>query len=787
MENNNSTYANWSGNQPSESGSYDTGSGILGSLWRSKWITLLVLSVGLTLGYLYYSKITPIYESTSKILLVKKESSRKFGAHEEFTYEEQIETQKNILRSEKLILQAIEKEGLDKLKVFQNKNNLVKIILGNFGAMQAGSIRYPDPNTLVLRYTSEDPDEAAVILSAIVVSYSDYLSRLYKSSSVESILLLTKAKDDLKKDIEKKNKEYKKFLDESPLLWRSEGSEGLTVHEVYMKEIERARSIQIVKNSEITAKIESIEGLMEEGAHREALKLLISDWANANEVEKSIEQAKKIDIKGGGRLLDLLMQEKLMLETLGVNHPKIKAVQIQIKMIKEDLEEQKSKLVVNKGGASDLAAQPDIDILEVGVQALSHQLEVGKKTLEKLQVQFENEQAKSKKMSNYLVQDEHLKKEIAHSRLLYESTLKNLDEISLVNDPGGIKIEVLSKASTGEKVKPDFSVIMTISGVLSCIIGMGIGLLIDVSDKRFSGPDEILAVFGIPVLGHIPVIQPDKRSVAMIKKDSDVKYLDPSICTFYQPKGRLSEAFRTIRTALYFNNRDADLRVIQVTSPNPGDGKTTLSCNLAVSIANSGKKVLLIEADFRKPRVQSMFGMESKEGICSVITGDIELPDVIQQTVVDNLWVLPCGTRPSNPSELITSPRFEELVCVAKEKFDFVLIDTPPLLAVTDPSAVAPRVDGVLLAMGLSKQSRGNVTRALDVLNSVRANVVGIVVNRVDSGTRYGGYRNSKYDYGYEYSNYENSYYTDSENVKHPGEEQVAFSGSKIGSRKRKD
>jgi hypothetical protein len=111
------------------------------------------------------------------------------------------------------------------------------------------------------------------------------------------------------------------------------------------------------------------------------------------------------------------------------------------------------------------------------------------------------------------------------------------------------------------------------------------------------------------------------------------------------------------------------------------------------------------------------------------------------------------------------------------------LIGTPPLLAVTDPSAVAPRVGGVFLAMGLLKQSRENATRALDVLNSVRANIVGIVVNRVDRGSRYGRYRNSKYDYGYEYTNYENSYYNDSEDGKLPGEEQVAFSGSKIGSR----
>lgn len=786
MENNHATYGNWSSGKHPESHSYEPGGGIVGSLWRSKWIVLFVLIIGMTLGYLYYSKVTPIYESTSKILLVKKETSREFGAKEEFTYEEQIETQKNILRSEKLISSAIEGKNLEKLKVFQGKDDLVKLVLNNFSANQAGTIRNPDPNTLILKLTTEDPEESAIVLSAIVDSYSDYLSKLYKSSSAESIVLLTKAKDELKKELEKKNKEYQEFLEKSPLLWRSEDSEGLSVHEVHMKEIETARSKQLVENSQINAKIESIKSLMQAGAHREALKILISDWANATEVEQSLAQISQKNLVGAEKLLEMMIEEKLLQETLGENHPKIKAAQIQIKILKEDLEKQKADLLAQGSADGTLNNDPELDILEVGVQALSHQLEVGSKTLEKLQAQFDEEQAKAKKLVNYLVKDEQFKKEIEHIELVYESTLKHLDEISLVNDPGGIKIEVLSNASYGEKVKPDFPVIMTITGVMSTIVGVIIGLLIDVNDKRFRGPEEIQSVFGIPVVGHIPLIRPDRRSVAMIKKDSGGNYLDPTLCTFYQPKGRLAEAFRTIRTMLYFNTQDQDLRVVQITSPNPGDGKTTLSCNLAISIANSGKKVLLIEADFRKPRVLSMFGMQSKTGICSVITGEIDLPDVIQQTVVDNLWILPCGTRPSNPSELITSPRFEELIQVAREKFDIVLIDTPPLLAVTDPSAVAPRVDGVIMTMGLSKQSRSVVTRSLEILKSVRANVIGLVVNRIDSGTRYGGYRSGNYEYGYEYAQYNNGYFSDQDENNVIAEEQVAFSSSKIGTRKPK-
>src|SRR5262249_28722871 len=154
---------------------------------------------------------------------------------------------------------------------------------------------------------------------------------------------------------------------------------------------------------------------------------------------------------------------------------------------------------------------------------------------------------------------------------------------------------------------------------------------------------------------------------------------------------------------LYFNTQGQGSQVIQVTSPSKGDGKSTMAANLAVSIAQSGKRVLVVDADFRRPRQHHIFGLAGRVGLATVMAGDAELSTAIPATPVPNLDVLPCGARPTNPAELLTLPRFAELLGELRGRYDFVIVDTPPLLAVSDPSVVAPRVDGVLLTIRVSK------------------------------------------------------------------------------------
>jgi len=300
---------------------------------------------------------------------------------------------------------------------------------------------------------------------------------------------------------------------------------------------------------------------------------------------------------------------------------------------------------------------------------------------------------------------------------------------------------------------------------LGFLSGFGLAYLAEVSDKSFRTPEEIRRRLGLPVVGHIPFLR-QEETAELVRSTG----LDPVLCTFYRSKSTEAEAYRGVRTSLYFSTRGQGHQIVQVTSPNKADGKSTLAANLAISIAQSGKRTILLDADFRKPRLHKVFSLASgRVGLASVIAGDAELKDAIQESVIPGLSLMPCGPIPQNPAELLTSPRLKELLEALRDQFDFVIIDTPPLLAVTDPCAVASCVDGVLLVVRVSKNGRPFAERAKEILNALGATVLGVVVNGVGRQGTYGGYNQGSYRYGdasypyYQYGEGSEGYYTDIE------------------------
>jgi capsular exopolysaccharide synthesis family protein len=480
------------------------------------------------------------------------------------------------------------------------------------------------------------------------------------------------------------------------------------------------------------------------------------------------ESGKLLTSTGGDTLDDLLsplfIRERQLLQQFGPAHPDVQAVREQIKATREVWELRHPAATPDAANAKEKrASQEAVAAYLKSLRAQLIDFDLSEKALTTL---VDRESSKLVALSGVGQQEQTLRKDVEDKRELARTYRKRMDEVNLVKDHGGIATDTMAEPCNGYQVEPKATPILLSWLLCGVLAGIGLAWLAEVTDQTFRNPDDIRRRLKVQVLGHLPRILPGEDEKEQAKQG--VLPLDPSVCAFYQPKSVDAEAFRGLRTTLFFKLEGAGHKVIQITSPNMGDGKTTLATNLAVSVAQSGKRILLVDADFRRPRLHKMFNLDATTGLASVIAGDADLQEAIQQTPVANLSLLPCGPRPNNPAELLTSQKFLDLLDVLRGQFDIILVDTPPLLAVSDPSVVAPRVDGVLLTIRVAKNGRPAAERAREILTNLGANVYGVVVNGIDGGSKAGGYGAYQYGYSYNYAygySYEagdnNSYYRD--------------------------
>ncbi|MBA3738292.1 MAG: polysaccharide biosynthesis tyrosine autokinase [Actinobacteria bacterium] len=304
-----------------------------------------------------------------------------------------------------------------------------------------------------------------------------------------------------------------------------------------------------------------------------------------------------------------------------------------------------------------------------------------------------------------------------------------------------------SQGTGGEVVQPanlpssPASPALLRNGMLALAVGLALGIglafLRERLDERLRGREDLEAQIGAPVLATVPRA---RTRLGRKRRDRD------DIVTLTDPKGGSAEAYRTLRTNVQFLARTGTLRVIGIVSPAADEGKTTTAANLAVSLAHAGKRVIVVSCDLRKPRLHRCFGIPNDPGLTSVLSG-MNLMDAIQKPKLDNLRVLASGPTPPNPAELIGSDAMERMLETLQMFADFVILDTPPLLAVSDGVSLASRCDGVLMVADARTTARGALAHAREQLEQVGAKLIGGVLNNFDpSRARY-------------YSHYHGSYY----------------------------
>jgi len=258
-------------------------------------------------------------------------------------------------------------------------------------------------------------------------------------------------------------------------------------------------------------------------------------------------------------------------------------------------------------------------------------------------------------------------------------------------------------------------------------------LMRDRLDGRIRSADEIQALVGLSILGVIPHMSGRRTAVAR------------AMAVHLDPRSIVAEAYRTIRTAIYFGAGSLRARTLLVTSPEPGDGKTTNASNLAIAVAQTGRSVLLLDADFRKPTQHKNLDVKDAVGLSSVLAGIAPLDQAVQHTGVEGLDILPCGSIPENPSEILNSQEFGDLVDRLALKYDHIIFDSPPVNLVTDARILGAVCDGTILVLRSGTSTRKGAEHARNALLSVGSNILGVIVNDASRGKGYQTYGGAFY------------------------------------------
>lgn len=267
--------------------------------------------------------------------------------------------------------------------------------------------------------------------------------------------------------------------------------------------------------------------------------------------------------------------------------------------------------------------------------------------------------------------------------------------------------------------------------VVGLILGVGLAFLVDYLDDSVRSREDVdRATHGLPNLGLIPRVAGWKNSK------------QPQVVSMDEPMSPAAEAYRTLRTSIQFVGLDHAARIIQVTSPNAEEGKSTTLANLGVALAGSGESVCLCCCDLRRPRIHDFFGLDNRIGFTSVILGQTSIDDALQEVPgAPGMWLLASGPLPSNPSELLASSRAAEVIALLTAKFDVVLLDCSPVLPVTDAAVIAAHAEATVLVVGMGDSTRREISRAIEILEQVDAPLIGAVLNGISADGSEGYYR----------------------------------------------
>jgi len=707
-------------------------------LHRRQWGIIITTVLFIAAAILYLVKAVPIYTSTAR-LYVEQTGPKLITEYEGVMTQSKnyLYTQSEVIKSTPILAKVVQRDDIKKMKTFESQpEDIFEKIKNRIGlgepAFETGEIDNLvvylkkiinvqvgiKDDIIAVSCRSPYRQEASQIVNAIVEAYVDYQTNQKKSTVFEVLRILEKEKVTRDKELAANFEQLLDFTRKYGVVSfdKSGGNEvfqrlkalGDSLTDAQLETIKAKATLEAVRKLDSPQKVRQYA--------------MTQPNLSANLFIKDVETELRDEVRN----LEAELQN--VLTQCAEDHPTVKALKNRIEQVKNKLAAQFEEFSRNY-----------IEFLQIGYDAAKQK----ETELSSFYEQYKQDsQSFNVKATEYAI----IETKLEQSKRFCEILDDRIKELNVAEEAGALNISILEAARPAEFVtSPKKSPTLAVSLILGLLFGTGFAITRERLDWRLRSAEEISTILAVPVLGVVPSMSG--------KGKKDVSGNGQKV--HLEPKSSIAEAYRSIRTAVFFGVPKGQARTILVTSPAPDDGKTTMVSNLAIAMAQAGQKTLIVDADFRKPMQHNIFGFanEVEKGLSSILSGQISLDDAIRSCPTDGLFLLTSGPEIPNPSELLNSEAFSNLLKELTHRYDRVIIDSPPITSVADSQILAAICDITILVIRAEKSTRKAAQQARDALAGIGARVLGAVVNDVSPRhSRYGYYSHySYYGYGYGY------------------------------------
>jgi len=704
-------------------------------LIKRVWVVLgtLLIIFGATL--IATLRSTPIYDAKGSIAINKPDpmlSNLRDGNNSVDYYDPtDLDTEVRILQSDLLALQVIKELNLDKLPEFgghgmrpssslelttdaiQPDSARATELLGAF----KGNLRVllvPNTRILEIHFRSPNKELAARVVNTLANTYIEQNFKTRFESTMQASDWLSRQLVDLQMKVETSQQKLVRYQKEHNILGIDE-KQNITTQKLdeLNKELTAAESDRMEK--------ESLYRLAEAGDAESAASVAGAATGSGKSSAASSGLLDKLEAQKA----DLKVQAAQLGTQFGPAYPKIAQINNQITEIDTQVQLEMKKVTARLRG---------------DYMASLHRENM-------LRAALEDQKQQDNKLNESAIEYSLLKRDFETNRTLYEGLLQKLKEAGVTAGLRSNNIREVDIARTpGAPAEPNIARNLVFAFALGLSSGIGLAFLLEGLDNTVRTPEQAQAISGLPSLGMIPLGSKigaeagAKQGLVVASSKEPVELI-----TQARPQSQMAESYRALRTSLLLTSLGAPPKIILITSALPREGKTTTSVNTAIVLAQKGTRVLLIDADLRRPSIHKALGMGPRVGLSNVLTGGATSQQAtVRSPILPNLFILPAGTPPPNPAELMASQQMFDLLAELREQYDHIVIDTPPTLSVTDAVVLSTRSDAVVLVIRSSQTTKPALRRTRDILTQVNARVAGVLLNAVNLNS-------PDYSYYYEY------------------------------------